>query len=77
MNSGAEGPLTIGNGQFFFLTECMANYDFSEPPRRADAQNLIFIFLPNFRVRVTSGAWESVSVGCWGSRQLNFFSGGV
>ena len=29
---------------FFFFTKYMANDDFSEPPRRADSKNPIFIF---------------------------------
>ena len=32
----------------FFFTKYMANDDFSEPPRRADSENPIVIFLPNF-----------------------------
>ena len=35
--------LSIKNGQFFF-TKYLANDDFSEPPRRADSKNPIFIF---------------------------------
>ena len=31
---------------FFFFTKYMANDDFSEPPRRADSKNPIFIFCP-------------------------------
>ena len=52
----------------------MANDDFSEPPRRADSQNPIFIF-PDFWVWVTSEARGSVSVGFWGSCQLSPFWG--
>ena len=37
--------------------KCMANDDFSEPPRRADSKNPIFIFfLAEVWVRVTLGA---------------------
>ena len=32
----------------FFFTKYMAKDDFSEPPRRANSHNSIFIFLPNF-----------------------------
>ena len=48
MNSGAKGAenfLSIGNGQNF-LNKYMANDGFSEPPRRADSKNSIFIFGP-------------------------------
>ena len=45
--------------------------------RRADSKHPIFNFcLADFRVWVTSEARGSVSVGCWGSRQLSLFSGG-
>ena len=59
------------NGQIFFFTEYMANDPFSEPPRRADSKNPIFIFFADFWVWVTSEAQESVSLGFWGSRQLS------
>ena len=60
----------------FFFTKYMANDAFSETPRRADANNAIFIFW----VRVTSGAQGSVSVGFWGGLQSSpffFWVGGV
>ena len=61
----------------FFSPKYMANDDFSEPPRRADSKNPNFLFFPDFWVRVTSEARESVSVGFWGSCQLSpFFWGG-
>ena len=56
----------------FLFTKYMADDDFSEPPRRADSKNPIFIFW----VWVTSEAQGSVSVGFWGSRQLSPFLGG-
>ena len=52
----------------------MANDDFSEPPRRADSNDPIFIFC-RFWVRVTYEAQGSVLVGFWGSRQLSPFWG--
>ena len=55
-----------------FFTKFMANDDFSEPPRRADSANPIFIFA-DFWVWVTSEAQGSVSEGFWGSCQLSPF----
>ena len=46
MKSGTKGAENFSStkiGRFFF-TKCMANDDFSEPPRRADSKNPIFIF---------------------------------
>ena len=57
-------------------TKYMANDDFSEPPRRTDSKNSIFIFFSDFWVWVTCEAQGSVSVGFWGSRQLSPFWGG-
>ena len=55
----------------------MANDDFSEPPRRADFNNPIFVFFfADFWVWVTSEAGASVSLGFWGSRQLSPLWGG-
>ena len=44
-----------------FFTKYMANGDFSEPRRCADS------FSAEFKVRDTSGAQGSVSVGCLGA----------
>ena len=44
------------------FTQYMANDDFSEPPRRADSKNPVFIFA-DFSVWVTSEARGSVSLG--------------
>ena len=60
----------------FCLANCMANDDFSEPPRRADSKNAVFIFFADFWVWVTSEARGSVLVGFWGARQLSPFFGG-
>ena len=38
-----------------FFTKCMANDDFSEPPRRADSKNPIFLFF---------ASWGSVMTVC-------------
>ena len=76
MNFDAEGTdnffwaLKMVN---FFFTKCMANDDFSEPPRHADSKNLIFIFFAVFWVRVSSGARGSVSVGFRGACQFEPF----
>ena len=56
-----------------FFTKCMANDDFSEPPRRADSKNPIF----EGRVRVTSRARGSVSEGFWWALPLSLCLGGV
>ena len=70
--------VSIENGQFFFITESMANDAFSEPPRRADSKNPMFIlFFADFRVWVTSGGRESVSVGFSGRVNLAFWGGGL
>ena len=48
MNSGAEGAekkiFLSMEMVFFFSTQCIANDDFCEPPRRADSKNPIFTF---------------------------------
>ena len=77
MNSGVKGRekfLSIKNGQKF-STKYMASDDFSEPPRRADSKNPIFIFFLDFWVRVTSEARGSVSVGFWGVPSIEPFLG--
>ena len=53
----------------FFFTKCIANDDFSEPPRRADSK-IPFSFFAEFRVRVTSGAKGSVPVGFRGGASI-------
>ena len=58
----------------------MTNDDFSEPPRRADSKNPVFIFFAEFRVRVTSWApgislGGSFGGGGGGGRQLSPFFG--
>ena len=58
----------------FFSTKYMANYDFSEPPRRTGSKNPISIFAEFGSV--TSGARRSISVGFWGAHQLSPFGGG-
>ena len=50
----------------------MANDD----PLDALIPKIPFSFFANFWVWVTSEAWGSVSVGCWGSRQLGPLLGG-
>ena len=55
----------------------MANDDFSEPPRRADSKNPIFIFFGYFWVWVTSGARGSVLVGFWRVPSIEPLLGGV
>ena len=75
MNLGAEKNfLSIENGQKKFA-KSMANDDFSEPARRADSKNPIFIFFANFWARVTPGALGVVLVGFWEARQLSPFLG--
>ena len=47
MKSGAKGAEKFFRALKlvdFFFTKCMANDDFSEPPRRADSKNPIFFF---------------------------------
>ena len=53
-----------------FPTKYMANDGFSEPPRRTDSKNSIFIFLPNFACGSPPGPQGSVSVIFWEARQL-------
>ena len=56
-HEGAEKFLSIESGQFFWSTKCMANDDYSEPPRRADSKKTVFsFFFAKFWIRVASGA---------------------
>ena len=59
----------------FFFTKCMANDEFSKPPRRADSKNPVFIFCRFLCLGHLRGL-GSVSVGFRGSRQLSPFWGG-
>ena len=64
-----------------FFTKSMANDDFSEPPRRADSKNPIFILLPDFGSRSPPRPGGQSPYDFWGGgRQLSsfgfFFSAG-
>ena len=82
MNSGAKGAelflRTLKMVILFSPTKYVANDDFSEPPRRADSRNYIFIFfLPIFFFWSGSPPGPGVSLGriSQGGRQLSFFLG--
>ena len=59
----------------FFTTKYRANDDFSEPPRRTDSKNPIFIFCRISGPCHLRGP-GSVSVGFWAARQLSLLGGG-
>ena len=81
LNSGAEGTesfFCIENGQKYFFLKYMANDEFSEPPRRADSKNPIFIFCRIFGPGHLRG--PGVSLGrILGGRSIEpvFWGGGL
>ena len=79
MNSGAKGAEKFfehWTWSILFSTKYMANDDFSEPPRRANSQILIFIFCRILGPGHLRGP-GSASVGFWGRRQSSFLGGGA